>query len=127
MSRAGLGPDVRPPATLTLRACLRMRATCCVSTDGEPGVLLALRDTTGLLHDDLSAQWLGARAVEFMHQHLHELVPGRCVDVELHHLRAHTSAELRARVKTCALAPLAPSWVKHASTLTTNHQESQAS
>ena len=117
------------PATLKLRACLRMRAACCVDMDGNPGVLLALRDTTGLLQDDLAAYWIGADALEFMHQHLRELVAGRCLDVELHHLHAHAGVELRARVKACALAPLPPSWIKHASLTTpaTTHPEHLAS
>lgn len=110
-------------ATLKLRAYLRMRATCCVDRDGNTGLLLALRDTTGLLQDDLTACWIGADALEFMHQHLRELVPGRCLDLALHHLHAHTGAELRARVQACALAPLPPSWIKHAAIncLNVNH------
>lgn len=111
---------------LKLRAALCMRAAGCVTPDGEPGMLLALRDTTGLLHDGLTAQWLGTAAVAFLREHLQELVPGRCLDLEIYHIRA-AGQELRARVKTCELAPLAPSWVKHAATQSTTPQEQHAS
>lgn len=104
---------VTPIATLPIRAYLRMRAVSCVDREGERGMVLALRDTAGILHGDITAHWLGAEAAAFLDRHTAELTPGRCLDLELYHLRP-AGAELRARIKTCQLAPLAPSWVKHA-------------
>ena len=101
------------PATLKVTAFLRMRAASCATPDGKRGMVLVLRDTGGLFPDGINAQWLGEDASEFYDRHQHELAPGRCLELEIYHLRA-TQAELRARVKTCQLAALPPSWLKHA-------------
>ena len=76
-------------------------------------MVLALGDTAGLFPEGIAAQWLGSDAIAFYDQHLSELVPGRCLDLEIYHLRPDHN-ELRARIKTCALAPLPQSWIKHA-------------
>lgn len=110
-----------PDATLTVRAYLRMRAAGCTTPDGKRGLVLALRDTGGLFPDGLTAQWLGVDATDFLERHLAELAPGRCLDLEIYHLRP-VNAELRARVKACKLAPLPPSWIKHAENI--NHPAS---
>ena len=101
------------PATLKVTAFLRMRASSCVAPDGQRGMVLVLRDTGGLFPDGINAQWLGSDACKFFDRHQHELAPGRCLDLEIYHVRA-THTELRARVKTCQLAALPPSWQKHA-------------
>ena len=100
------------PAILPIRAYLRMHAGCCVTADKARGVVLTLRDTGGLFPDGITVQWLGQAAAEFYDRHQGELIPGRCLDLEIFHLRG-VQNELRARVKTCQLAPLAPSWIKH--------------
>lgn len=99
--------------TLPIRAFLKMRALSCVSRDGERGMVLALGDTAGLFPEGIAAQWLGLDAAAFFDAHLPELVPGRCLDLEIYHLRP-VHNELRARIKSCALAPLPQSWLKHA-------------
>lgn len=101
------------PATLKVTAFLRMRAAGCVAPDGRRGMVLVLRDTGGLFPEGITAQWLGPAAADFFDHHQAELAPGRCLDLEIYHVRS-VNAELRARVQTCQLAPLPPSWIKHA-------------
>ncbi|MFC5524044.1 hypothetical protein [Polaromonas jejuensis] len=101
------------PTSLKVTAFLRMRASGCAAPDGRRGMVLALRDTGGLFPNGITAQWLGPEAVDFLDHHQAELVPGRCLELEVYHLRP-VNAELRARVKSCQLAPLPPSWIKHA-------------
>ncbi|ABM37580.1 hypothetical protein [Polaromonas naphthalenivorans] len=101
------------PVTLPIRAYLRMRAGTCVAADTTRGIALVLRDTGGLFPDGITVQWLGKEAAEFYDRHQHELTAGRCLDLELFHFRS-VQNQLRASVKTCQLAPLAPSWIKHA-------------
>lgn len=101
------------PATLPIRAYLRMRVGTCVAADTTRGMVLVLRDTGGLFPDGITVQWLGKEAAEFYDQHQGELTAGRCLDLELFHFRS-VQNQLRASVKTCQLAPLAPSWIKHA-------------
>ena len=96
-----------PAATVTVRAA------SCISNDGQRGLVLALRDTGGLFPEGITAQWLGTEAVAFFDHNTAELTPGRCLDLEIYHLRP-AGTELRARIKTCRLAPLPPSWIKHA-------------
>lgn len=110
------------PAAIKVTAFLRMRAASCVTRDGQRGVVLKLRDTGELFPDGFAAQWLGNEATEFLRQHQDELAPGRCLELEIYYLRS-VQAELRARVKSCALAPLAPSWVKHAEHANPSNQE----
>ena len=101
-----------PLATISICAALRMSATSCTTPGGVRGMVLALRDTSGLFPDGLSAQWLGPDAAAFLDAHRLELVAGRCVDLEIYHIRL-ASNELRARIKHCQLAPLPPSWINH--------------
>lgn len=97
------------PATLPIRAALLMRPVHCLASDmSTPGVLLHLRDTTGLFADTFTARWMGAGATEFVKAHAAELIPGRCLDLDLCALRCF-GHELRARVHSCTLAPLPPS------------------
>lgn len=98
---------------LALRAYLRMSASSCTVPGGPRGLVVFVGDTEGLFPDGLRAQWLGEEAAAFLDTHKAELVKGRCLDLEVYHLRP-VNNELRARIKTCQLAPLAPSWLKHA-------------
>lgn len=105
--------DVR--AVVSVRAFLTMRPAECVASpapDAQRGVIIVARDTTGILQAGFTAQWLGDAALQFLAEHGPDLKPGRCVDLELHHIKAQ-GGDLRARVKSCQLAPLAPSWIAH--------------
>lgn len=100
---------------VSVRAFLTMRPMECVASPApgaQRGLIIAARDTTGVLSAGFSAQWLGDAAVQFLADHGPDLKPGRCVDLELHHIKAQ-GGDLRARVKSCQLAPLAPSWISH--------------
>lgn len=102
-------------AAISVRAFLTMRPVECVAgttLDAKRGVLLAARDTAGLFATSFSAQWLGADAVRFLADHQQELKPGRCLDLEIYNVRP-VNSEIRASVKSCQLAPLAPSWIAH--------------
>lgn len=101
------------PTTLSIRAYLRMRAGTCVAADTTRGVVLVLRDTAGLFPDGITVQWLGQDAAAFHDRHKDELISGRCLDLELFHFRSMQN-QLRASVKTCHLAPLAPSRSRNA-------------
>ena len=97
---------------LTLRCALRARPYPCrfSNDDGSAaGMLLHVTDTTGLFTGGVIARWIGPDALAFCQQHSAELIPGRCVDLQLSRLRA-IGDELRADVLSCSLAPLAPSW-----------------
>ena len=99
-------------ATLTLRAALRAHPYPCqfINDAGSAaGMLLRVKDTTGLLADSFVARWKGPEALAFCQQHAAELIPGRCVDLVVNRIRA-IGDELRADVLSCSLAPLAPSW-----------------
>jgi hypothetical protein len=98
---------------LKLRAVLRMRASCCRTPAGERGVLLALRDLSGLFAEVIEGVWIGPAAVAFLEQHQTELVAGRGLDLEIDRFVAQADAVV-ARIKSCQLAPLPPSWIKHA-------------
>jgi len=99
------------PTTFPIRAYLRMRAGTCMAADTTRGIVLPLRDTGGLFPDGIAAQWLGQDAADFYNRHKDELTAGRCLDLELFHFRC-VQNQLRASVKACRLAPLAPSWAK---------------
>ena len=101
------------PSTLPIRAYLRMSAGTCMAADTTRGMVLVLRDTAGLFPDGITVQWLGKEAATFYDRHRNELTSGRCLDLELFHFRS-VQNQLRASVKSCRLAPLAPSWIKHA-------------
>lgn len=96
-------------STLIARAALRARPYPCRTSDNDPGMLLCVKDVGGLLESSFVAVWRGPEALEFCRKHSKELVPGRCLDIELSRLRM-ANHELRADVHACALAPLAPSW-----------------
>lgn len=97
-------------ATLTLRAALLMRPARCLSTDqSTPGVVMHLRDTSGMFYDTLTVMWMGQDATNFLSEHYDAMPAGRCLDLQINGLRAHGN-ELRARIQNCSLAPLAPSW-----------------
>ena len=112
-----------------LRAALRMKALTCLDAARQPGVLLLLRDTTGLLMVDLTAYWLGDDALRYLDAHRADLLPGRCVDVQLsslHIAQRGGRPELQALVHSCLLAPPAPSHVKHALGLLSTTKAKQA-
>lgn len=114
-----------PEVCIKVRAFLTMKPVGCTTgsgLDSERGLILAARDTSGLLVGGFSAQWLGTAAIRFLAQHHEELKPGRCLDLEIFHIKPANS-ELRARVKTCELAPLAPSWIKHEEKLNQSTEE----
>ncbi|MES2972408.1 MAG: hypothetical protein V4757_02320 [Pseudomonadota bacterium] len=116
-----------PRAVIALRAFLTMRPTGVVAgtaLDSERGLLFVARDTSGLFPNGFSAAWIGPEAAKFYEEHAAELKPGRCVDLEIYHVRP-VNAELRARVKSCALAPLPPSWIAHEEKLRHQPQENQ--
>jgi hypothetical protein len=100
------------------------------AADAERGYILFGKDTTGALNGDFSGRWLGTQALQFVKDFEAELVPGRCVDLQVTNIRPQ-GAELRADIVTCQLAPLAPSWVRHAekatpiTTATTTTTETQ--
>ncbi|MDB5967139.1 MAG: hypothetical protein JWQ72_3639 [Polaromonas sp.] len=104
-------PDTTPGST-RIRAALRMGPSTCRGPDGQPGMLLAVRDVTGTFEETLAVAWLGSEGIDFMRQNSAELTPGRCVDLEIFKVRI-AGTELRARIRTCAMAPKAPSHVKH--------------
>lgn len=104
------------PATATkIRAFLMSKPSECVSNaslEAERGFILRGRDTSGVFGARFSAQWMGKDAVEFLKANLQDLIPGRCVDLELFAVKPHGS-ELTAVIHACQLAPLAPSWIAH--------------
>lgn len=106
----------KPRALVCVRVFLRMRPGPCAASalaDAERGYILFGKDTTGALNGDFSGRWLGAQAMQFIKDHEAELVPGRCVDLQVTNIRPQ-GAELRAEIVTCQMAPLAPSWIRHA-------------
>lgn len=99
--------------TITIRAALLMKPASCMAADmTTPGVVLHLRDVTGVIVDSFTAYWMGTPAQLFLNTHCKQLTAGRCLDLQLFRLLA-LNAELIAQVSACDLAPLAPSWVKH--------------
>jgi hypothetical protein len=104
---------IAPIAPLQLRAVLTMRAGTCRDLSGQRGLVLALRDTGGLFGDSFSALWMSAEAVAFYELHQQELVAGRCVDITIERVTSEHGT-VYARLKGCQLAPLPPSWIKHA-------------
>lgn len=116
-------------AVVLVRAYLTARPYTCAadsSPDAQRGLIIAARDTAGVLAVGFSAQWLGAAAVKFLADHNDELKPGRCVDLELHHIKPTPAGDLRARVKSCQLAPLSPSWIAHEEKLRQTTTEAHA-
>lgn len=112
--------DSNTPCT-RIRGALRGRACHVTSRDGQRGMLLSVRDVTGVFYDYLALAWLGEEGLAFMKDNEAELVAGRCVDIEIYRVcSANTPAgtELSGRIKSCALAPKAPSHIKHEEKLT---------
>ena len=98
-------------ATLHTRAALRARPYSLPPCDKAPGVMMVMKDTSGLFHSSFVAVWRGPAALDFCREHAAELVAGRCLDIEVSRLRTLNN-QLRADVQLCALAPLAPTWQK---------------
>lgn len=116
-----------PSTSIKVRVALKMKPATCTTgagLDSERGLVLSGIDTGGLIVGDLMAQWLGAEATQFLKDHQEELKPGRCVDLELFHIKP-TNSEIRARVRSCALAPKAPSWLKHEERAHQRNQQTQ--
>lgn len=117
-----------PEHCIKVRTFLTMRPIECVtgaSLDAQRGVILRGRDTSGQLSGDFAAQWLGTEAIDFLKHHHDELKPGRSLDLEVYGVKPF-NAELRGHVKSCQLAPLPPSWVKHAEKAEQSPAESAA-
>lgn len=116
-------------AVVLVRAYLTSRPYECSAApglDATRGLIIAARDTAGVLAVGFSAQWLSEAAVRFLSEHGDELKPGRCVDLELYHIKPTSTGDLRARVKSCQLAPLSPSWKAHEEKLRQSTPEAQA-
>ena len=104
-------PDKK--ASVKVRAFLRGRPSPCTAPDGQRGFIVTVGDTSGLFSDGVRVSWLGKEAIDFYEANRPDLVPGRCLDLEVCSLRSGNS-ELQARIQTCTLAPLSESWKKHA-------------
>jgi hypothetical protein len=116
-------------AVVSVRAFLTSRPYTCSAgsaLDAKRGLIIVARDIAGVLADGFSAQWLGDAALKFLADHADELKPGRCVDLELHHIKATPTGDLRARIKSCQMAPPAPSWIVHEEKLRQSTPEAQA-
>jgi hypothetical protein len=108
-------PAPAPRSAFVLRVYLTGRPAGCVAgTDvsAKRGIQFPARDTAGLFPDGFTAVWIGEDAIKFLSDHQAELKPGRCVDIEIYIVRA-LDHQLRMRVSSCVLAPLAPSWIAH--------------
>lgn len=113
-----------PATTIQIRAFLRARAGTCVSRDGTRGMLVRLGDVAGLFPDGITAAWMEPEGMAFFEKHQANLNPGNCLDLEIYKVRI-LNGELRARIKSCAFAPPAPSWIKHAEKVQQSSQEQQ--
>ncbi len=104
-----------PEVTVAARAFLTGRpstAIALIGTERVEGMVVSVRDTAGLFPDGLLVFWPGPDSMAFLRNNSAELVPGRCVDLQLYHFRTSPNA-VRARTTACAMAPLAPSWIAH--------------
>lgn len=92
---------------------LCMPATQCVTRDGASGVLFALREPAPAptFPNGVTAVWVGDEAQAFLRERGPELRPGRGLHLALTRLTAR-DGEIRARVATCELLPLPPSWLR---------------
>jgi len=118
-----------PAPTIKVRVYLMSKPNECTtgaSLDAVRGISLSGRDTSGLLVGDFGGQWLGPQALDFLKTHREELVPGRCVDLEITHIKSLNSKHF-AQVQACELAPKAPSWIKHEEKLSQTTTEKQTS
>ncbi len=114
----------KPRALIQVRVFLRGRPGPCVaspSLDAERGFFISGEDTTGALRGDFVGRWLGPVALQFVKDHDAELVPGRCVDLQVTQVRS-AGKELRADIVSCQMAPEAPSWIKHREKLNQDKQ-----
>lgn len=101
---------------------LRMPAATAARGDGARCVLLALGDCSKVYRDAIRAEWHGDEAVAWFDQHHAELKPGRALRVEFAALWARND-EIKAKVASCELAPIPPSWRKHHDATHPDHQE----
>lgn len=118
----------KPRATISVRVFLRARPypfSTGPSLEAERGFLLSGKDTTGALYGEFVGNWLGAEALKFVKEHDAELIPGRCVDLQVTNVRPDDK-QLRAVVVACQMAPEAPSWIKHREKQTATTTESNA-
>ena len=108
---------------------LRTRAYTQRGADGALRVLLPVHERVKnaegnwITENTLLATITGEQATAFWNRHFHELVAGRGLELELDRLRARPNGEWQALVTSATLAPLPPSWQKHAEN---NHQPPQA-
>lgn len=98
---------------------LRMRAYVGTNGRGERAVLLPVveraqdREGRWISINEMLAAWKGEAALAFFDTHPADLVPGRGLHLELDRLRGEDGA-WRANVTSLSLAPLPPSWQRHA-------------
>lgn len=80
--------------------------------DGKRWLQLHARERNGFFADPVCLGWTGPDADAFFKAHADDLKPGRALNVDLHHIKAG-DGQVRARITSCTLAPLPPSWIKH--------------
>lgn len=102
-----------PLTTHKMRGRLTSKPGPVVAADRTRGMSVTVIDLTKLFCAPIALQWMGSEATEFYERHKAELVPGRCLDLELFSFFPDQGQQ-RASVKTCQIAPMAPSWIKHA-------------
>ena len=104
-------------APLTGQFFLAMPPSRCTTRDGQAGVLLRVREPapSAMFPEGLLAAWIGDDALAFLSAHEFELRPGRGVRLQVNHLTAR-EGEVRARIQSCELLPLPPSWLKNSNT-----------
>jgi len=90
---------------------LCMTPSSCRTSDGRAGVLFALREPSPspTFPSGLSAIWVGDKALDFVREHGADLRPGRGLRLAVNRITAR-DGEVRARVVSCDLLPLPPSW-----------------
>ena len=94
---------------------MRQKPGTCVAADGTRGMKATVFDTSKLYCSPITVQWMGQRATEFYDRHKDELIPGRCLRLELFHFISKQDT-FYASVKACEMAPPPPSWLKHGGT-----------
>lgn len=117
-----------PEHCIKVRTYLTMKPAECTTgpgLDAPRGLMFVGRDTTGLLVGDFRAQWMGADALQFFKDHHDELRAGRCLDLEVYGVMP-IKGEHVGHIKTCQLAPMPPSWARHAEKLSATATEHHA-
>lgn len=112
-----------PSACIPIRVRLTIKPGECAASaaaDAPRGLVFAGIELTGMFVGHVRAEWMGPEALQFFKDHHDELRPGRSVDLEVYGIQPFKS-ESCAKVKTCQLAPLPPTWAKHAEKLSTTH------